>query len=334
MSETAGPPRAAPEVSGRRLAAVVIVNYGSHELVRRVTEELGDVQIVVVDNFTTHAERQAVQELGQARGWAVVANTDNRGFGAGCNAGAVRAWSLGCDHVILLNPDAMLTAAAVSALSAMVSDGQRVVVSPRITATDGAEVFSGARLNMKDGRIRSKRSATAARPLGAETLSAEGTWVPWLTGACFAMHRSLWDELGGFREPFFLYWEDVDITVRAFRAGADLVVRHDLVALHDEGGTQGHRAGRAKSAVYYDWNCRNRLRFAGSTLSRGEIVRWILSSPAVSWEILMRGGRRQLVSRPGLLWAAIRGTAIGLILAVCGLIRPASIVPTRATRTR
>lgn len=307
-----------------RSAAVVVVNYGSHELVSRATEDLGDVQVIVVDNFTTQAERSSVVELGLARGWSVVAMSDNRGFGAGCNAGAGRAWELGCDHIILLNPDALMTAATVSELSTMVVQDQRVIVSPTITDTRGGDAFVGARLNMKDGRIRSKRPTSEIPPVGAEPLSARGSWVPWLTGACFAIHRSLWEELGGFREPFFLYWEDVDITVRAFRAGATLVVRHDLAVVHDEGGTQGQRAGRAKSALYYDWNCRNRLRFAGATLSRGEIVRWILATPAVSWEILMRGGRRQLLARPGLLWAAVRGTAIGLALAVRGLVRPAS----------
>ncbi len=311
---------------------VVLVNYGSHQLVARAAEALSqrkaaavgiDVKIIVVDNFSTLAEQQTITSLGRDGGWTVLPMPDNRGFGAGCNAGVAEAFRLGCDRFLLLNPDAMVDCALVAAIGTELAVDHSAVVAPRIVDSGGAEVFAGARLNLRDGRIRSKRppATEVARPSGAEELEADGDWVPWLTGACFAMHRAMWDTIGGFRDPFFLYWEDVDLTVRAFRAGGRLVVRQDLVAVHDEGGTQGARTGRAKSAIYYDWNCRNRLRFAAETLSRAQILRWMLVTPAVSWEILMRGGKRQLIDHPTLLWAAIRGTGVGLGLAVRGLVR-------------
>ncbi|MBW3616054.1 MAG: hypothetical protein KY439_12225, partial [Actinobacteria bacterium] len=79
------------------------------------------------------------------------------------------------------------------------------------------------------------------------------------------------------------------------------------------GGTQGARRGRAKSALYYRYNCRNRLRFAAQHLPRATILRWLMTTPAVSREILLRGGRRQLLSQPWLLMAAVRGSVAGLV---------------------
>ena len=64
------------------------------------------------------------------------------------------------------------------------------------------------------------------------------------------MHADLWRAVGGFDEDYFLYWEDVDLSLRLLRAGAALEVRHDLEVVHDVGATSHDRA-EGKSAVYF-----------------------------------------------------------------------------------
>ncbi len=75
---------------------------------------------------------------------------------------------------------------------------------------------------------------------------------------------SLYELVGGYDESYFLYWEDVDFSVRASHVGAHLQVLTDVTAIHDEGGTQETTKGRAKSLLYYRYNTRNRLLFAVS----------------------------------------------------------------------
>jgi hypothetical protein len=86
--------------------------------------------------------------------------------------------------------------------------------------------------------------------------------------------------------------------------------------VHDEGGTQARADDRVKSAGYYRYNCRNRLLFASLNLDRRTLLRWLLTTPVNSWEILMRGGRRQLLHSPTVLWSAVRGSlaGVGLVL--------------------
>jgi N-acetylglucosaminyl-diphospho-decaprenol L-rhamnosyltransferase len=43
--------------------------------------------------------------------------------------------------------------------------------------------------------------------------------VPWVTGASLLIRRDCWEELGGFDERFFMYYEDVDLCRRAWLAG-------------------------------------------------------------------------------------------------------------------
>lgn len=291
--------------------AVIVVNYGSHALLRDNLPHAAQwpgARIVVVDNRSDTAERVAITRLAGDRQWELVTLPDNGGFARGVNAGARRARDLGCTGVVLVNPDASVPVGVIDALREQVHDDPSTVVSPYLVDSTGSPVFTGSDLDLRSGH------------LGDGSGAPRGATRPWLTGACLAVSLELFERLGGFDERYFLYWEDVDFSYRALVAGARLVVRADLVVVHDEGGTQG-RTGRAKSAVYYRYNARNRLRFAANNLTRADIVRWMLRTPAESTEILLRGGRRQLVESPWPAVAIVRGSLEGLGLALVALLR-------------
>ena len=298
-----------------RSLGIIVVNYGSHDLIEAnlgtIALDEHDVCVIIVDNFSTQAEREAIRATTSAHGWSLVSLDSNRGFGAAVNEGVCEAGRVGCSSVLLVNPDATVTADVIAELNAQCAREPNAMIAPRILAPNGAVFFAGAEVLPRDGSIRSRAGALRDGHIpGAQ---------PWLTAACLAMTRELFGRIGGFDETYFLYWEDVDLSYRAARAGIDLVVRDDLVVVHDEGGTQGTRRGRAKSDRYYYYTCRNRLLFAARNLDRSDVLRWMLLTPAASWRILLRGGRRQLLQSPGPLLAAIRGSAVGLWLAMRAL---------------
>ena len=197
-----------------------------------------------------------------------------------------------------------------------------------ISASWGNVYFAGARVFLDSGRIRSGRSGDG-QPAGRRRVAAtaSGPVQEWVSGACLVVHDALWRRIGPLDERYFLYWEDVDLSFRCVAAGGTLVVRDDLTAVHDAGGTQGPTRGEAKSALYYYFNCRNRLMFAAHRLPKGRLLRWMWSTPAVSREILLRGGRRQLLHQPHLAWAALRGSAAGLRLAAAAIVLPRPPLP-------
>jgi GT2 family glycosyltransferase len=296
---------------------IVVVNYGSSSLLEtnlgRMDLDARSVEVVVVDNHSTEAERVAVQRLARERGWTLVPLSDNRGFGPGVNAGIAAARARGCECYLVLNPDAHVGPEVLAELWRTVTEQPLALVSPRIVASDGSTFFRGAELSLLDGRIRGWAEDGSRR-------LPPGVGEDWVSGACLVVHDDLLQRLGGLAPQYFLYWEDLDLSHRCLQAGGSLVVRTDLVAVHDAGGTQGVQRGRAKSALYYRYNCRNRLVFAAAHLPRRRIVRWMVATPAVSREILLRGGRRQLLADPTLLWAAARGTVAGLAMAAAALL--------------
>jgi GT2 family glycosyltransferase len=54
-----------------------------------------------------------------------------------------------------------------------------------------------------------------------------------LSGACLALPRDAFERVGGFAEPYFLYHEDVDLSLRLRLAGARLGVEPAAVVDHD-----------------------------------------------------------------------------------------------------
>jgi len=284
---------------------VVVVNYGSPSLLERhvLQHDLTQVPavLVVVDNFSTARVRADVEELCRERGLTLVALPTNAGFGAGANVGAARALELGCSSLLFLNPDATIDARTASALHRQVVEHPRTMVSPRVVHADRRPWFAGAEVSLVTGRTR--RTGVLTGP----------ELHPWLSGACLAVHADLWAALGGFDEAYFLYWEDVDLSVRCVRSGGELLVRDDLEVVHTVGGTQ---TGSGKSPVYVLYNCRNRLLFAVRHLSRRRTLRWVVSSPVYAAEVLRRGGWRRLLRTRGPLWAAARGTVAGIALVV------------------
>jgi GT2 family glycosyltransferase len=304
---------------------VVVVSYGSARLLRENLAAArlpgAHVRVVVVDNFSTQENREAVELLGVEHGWTVVAMPDNRGFGAASNAGVAAARELGCRTFLFLNPDAVITPTVVAELRAHSLREPMALISPQLVDSDGEVVFRVARTDLRDGRIR-------RRPDGEGPQTNDPG--DWLCGACVVVHDELFSRIGGYDEEYFLYWEDVDLGFRAVAAGGSVILREDLVAVHDEGGTHDEgRRGRAKSALYYRYNCRNRLVFAARNLDRRSLLRWVLATPAVSWEILLRGGRRQLLHTPSVLHAAVRGSLGGLAAALPALVRGPRRTPAR-----
>jgi GT2 family glycosyltransferase len=288
---------------------VVVVSYGDPSvlLANPLLRASRDWHVVVVENFSTIDNRAAAQVLAVQHGWDLVEPRSNLGFGAGANLGFSRAAAVGSDVVLFVNPDATLDAGSATTLSTYVRAHPDTLAAPRIVRADGSTWFAGGTLDLHTGLTR-----TTGR---SESLP---TTVPWLTGACLAALADSWARRGGFADEYFLYWEDIDLSVRWARSGGALAVLDEARCTHAVGATQHTTSVGAKSASYYYFNCRNRLLFARNHLTRGTRWRWALNALGYARAVLLRGGRRQLVHPRQTIVPAIRGTLAGLRLLWAG----------------
>lgn len=274
---------------------IVVVSFGSSELVEHnlaVSARPDDI-VVVVDNFSSHSERDRVRALAEKSGWVPVLLETNTGFGHAANVGIDEAFKRGAAVVLLLNPDARIDAGSLDLLERTVLADPLTLASPRVVTPDGRPWMSGIMsLDMRTGRMRSAPERAS---------DPDPEWaLPWVSGACMMVSRTLWLRTGGFDEAYFLYWEDVDLCARARAVGGHIAVVREAEAVHDEGATHGDReSGRAKSGTYYYYNIRNRAIFARRWIGARRRLAWHARTLGSARDVVLQGGRRQLLtSRP------------------------------------
>lgn len=201
--------------------SVVCLSYKRPHLLREALASLAVQthplhELIVVDNRSERSGEVAavVEEFPAAR---LLANAKNLGFTGGMNSGLQAATG---EYVVLTEDDITLAPGAIRAVV------EHLSVHPRVG------LVGGLMLNKQSGTIRCAggRVRLGSRfeldVIGESAVDtgqfAEPFAVSYLPGAFLAARRSVWERLGGFRERYYLYMEDVDLCVRAAAAGYTL----------------------------------------------------------------------------------------------------------------
>ena len=208
-----------------------MVAFGAPDLLEACLATLGgQFPVVVVDN-SSHSEVLAVSSRHGAR---YIDPGRNLGFGGGVNVGLLHRQSPGAD-VLLLNPDAEITAGGVSLLEEYLRTHPGLAcVGPR--QVDGP------------GGVEDRVGWPFPTPLGAwmEAFGLGGlrTRVDFVIGSVLLLRAEALEEIGLFDERFFLYAEETDWQRRAFDLGWRVAVCTGVTAVHIGAGTGGDPLAR------------------------------------------------------------------------------------------
>jgi len=154
-----------------------------------------------------------------------VIESDNVGFGAGCNRGARE---VDAEVLVFVNPDTVVQPGAVAALARALEAPDVGVVQARLRLLQEPELLNSS------GNI--VHVSGLAWPGGYRD-PAEGLTEPqditYASGAAFAIRRDVFRALGGFTEELFLYQEDLELSWRAHLHGLRVLVLPEADVLHD-----------------------------------------------------------------------------------------------------
>jgi N-acetylglucosaminyl-diphospho-decaprenol L-rhamnosyltransferase len=222
--------------------AVVVVTYRSAATISETLRALPTDRLaacVVVDNASADGTVETVRGLGLPN-VEIVTNDRNVGFGAGNNVGAARA--RGSRWVAFVNPDAVIDEASLRMLVAHLDATPRAaMVAPRLYR-DGAPLTSAGRFPDVAGLIRYQLPEPVRRAFPERRLPASYDRtgpVDVVEGACMVLDREALDEVGGFDERYFLFFEEADLARRLRAAGRTV----ELVA----GASASHLVGASRS---------------------------------------------------------------------------------------
>lgn len=188
------------------------------------TASVEAVATVVVDNRPdeeSRAERLAARS--QAQYLALPANP---GYGGAINAG-VAMLPASVEWVLISNPDVVLQPGVIDTLREVgQADPTIGAIGPAVLNPDGTVYPSARRLpSLRTGVghalfVNLWHDNPWTRRYRVDTDDAViGRDAGWLSGACLLMPRRVFEELEGFDEGYFMYFEDVDLGYRLGKAG-------------------------------------------------------------------------------------------------------------------
>lgn len=247
--------------------SVSIVNYNSREDLIRCLDSLKENaprlthDVWVIDN----ASSEPIGDLQPAYGRVnFIFNDKNIGFGAANNLAIRQADSR---YHLILNPDLRVGKGMIDSMAAFMEENADVgIAGPKLVNEDGTLQYSCRRFPtvasfILRGLFPDKRSKVMADYFMLDEDHSQIMDVDWVLGSCMLARKKLLDELHGFDERYFMYYEDIDLCYRVKRAGSRVAYYPLAEAAHTykrdsaKGGVSGlklaHTAGAARFFLTY-----------------------------------------------------------------------------------
>jgi GT2 family glycosyltransferase len=223
--------------------SIIIVNHRGWKRLRTCLESLRLLkaapfswEVIVVDNQS--ADDQLQKFIDAFPEFYFVENSGNFGFANGCNLGAKRSTG---EYVLFLNPDTVVTLEALQGLLRNAQD------HPEFTIISCSQVTDQGKDDRPYGLFLAPRTLTSFirtfyklthRNLATTTLKSgdQVIFPDWVSGSVMLMSRMKFNQLGGWSEDFWMYYEDTDLCKRVWEMGGRVALISNLQIIHNHGG--------------------------------------------------------------------------------------------------
>jgi N-acetylglucosaminyl-diphospho-decaprenol L-rhamnosyltransferase len=253
---------------GLALVDVIIVNWNTGQQLQQCLQALSESlrdgftfgRVVAVDNASRDGSASDLHSFGLPL--CLIQNPDNRGFAAACNQGAAGSTA---DYLLFLNPDTKVYPDTVAkSVACMESpESSRIgILGVQMVDETGTVLRHCTRLlatryfmNVMLGLNRVSPDRFPAHAYD-EWNHLQSRQIEHVIGAFFFVRHSLFATLGGFDERFFVYYEDVDLSLRASQAGWTVYYLASTHCYHACGGSSRQVKGRRlfymlQSRIFY-----------------------------------------------------------------------------------
>jgi len=301
-------PASAPSAA-RTFAVIANWNGGEENLECLASlraQGLAEHEIVFVDNGSVDGSAELV--LARHPGIVVLRNRTNLGFGEASNQGAAAALARGAGSILFVNNDVVLSAGTLARLLRALDEAPAVgIVGPRVLyKTDPARVWCAG------GMLTWRQNLSTL--LGHREPDS-GRWranrpVDYVAGCALLVRRAVLERIGLFDASYFAYMEDVDLCVRAKRAGFEVWSIGEVAALHNSSSSTGggyNPRRKYMMGVNSIWFLKHH---AGADEWARFVVFDVLSLPFLWFLGLFQGTSRSVLAKALGIWDGLRGKRV------------------------
>jgi len=234
--------------------SIVIPNWNGEELLKKnlpAVLRTGADEVIVVDDGSTDGSREYIKQLTSYElRIKTIFNKKNLGFAASVNKGVKAAKG---EIVVLLNNDVVPEEKFLKPLEEDFGD-------PKVFAVSlGEPQWSWAKGKWIRGFIEHEP--------GEKTKAPHISF--WASGGSGAFRKEIWEKLGGMDELYHpFYWEDVDLSYRAWKRGYKVIWNPRAVVYHKHEGTISRFSKKYVNLIAE----RNRLLFIWKNITSPKMI--------------------------------------------------------------
>ena len=240
-------------------------------------------RVIVVDNGSTDDTLSVLTGLDDKR-MIIIKSNYNMGFARACNLGAMYCKS---KYILFLNPDTRVTGEAIGAALDNLEKQKADVVGVKMIDENGHIHRSCSRMPNLRMLLIDSFGLNRINPLlfkgyfMTEWDHTSNRYVDHVIGAFYFLRRQLYLDIGGMDERFFLYYEDLDLSLRIQEKGGRILYLADVSCFHEGGGTS--KSIKARRLFYV---MDSRVKYAYKNL--GFLKGWIYLISMMTLERFLR----------------------------------------------
>ncbi|MCE1164258.1 MAG: glycosyltransferase [Bacteroidetes bacterium] len=219
--------------------SIIIVNYRQCIFLERCISSIEQFlksvsyEIIIVNN----SPEEDLSDLSEHREIKLI-ESSNVGYAAASNLAVKNS---GGRFLFFLNPDTLIENDFGKLLLNLLEDAKTGAAGLKLFYPDrvfqvsfGREVcFAGEKANKKTEKYYHRKELDKLSALAGKYNSVSE--VDWVSGAALAVPRSVFDEVNGFDENFFLYYEDADLCKRIREKGYRILFVPEAHVIHFKG---------------------------------------------------------------------------------------------------
>ena len=219
---------------------IIIVNYNSYENVVKCVESIffssyTDYKIIIVDNFSTDDSLRLLQNYFQKEKKIIILKSnDNNGYGSGNNIGINKALKSGdCEYLWILNNDTIVFSDTLEELilSSVNSDNYAIYGS-KVLNVNGSIQSVGCILN--GTFMTTSHNFENRKDQEIEFIIDD---IDYIHGCSIFFHNKIISINGLLSEEYFLFYEDVDYSIRAKKNNIPLIISQKSKVIHKGGSS-------------------------------------------------------------------------------------------------
>jgi hypothetical protein len=246
------------------LVYVIILNYNGRRWIEAcvgalLNTDYDNFRLIVVDNASSDGSIELIRSsYPQVQ---ILVNERNLGFSEGNNVGIREALTKNAEYIALLNPD---TKVEPEWLQELIAVGE---------AEAGAGILGAVQLEYDGSEFNSWTKAAMSQFLDElKRPESARAWIPveWVEGACLAVKRRVFDEVGLLDPIYFAFYEEIDLCRRASSCGYKIALVPRSRIRHYRGGSWEANSSIKRER---DYRCDRSQFIYASTDPRSSIIR-------------------------------------------------------------